>query len=198
MSAASVKATIRDQALAKRALAHEAAVEETFDALAAHALDLLSDKDFLEHERTVVACYWPIKNEACTIRIVEALMVSPVTLALPAIVDGEVVFRTVEDGVALTQGPFGTREPPADRPVVRPNALIVPLLAFDLRGARLGYGKGYYDRTLRSLRATGPVFAMGLAFEAQRVDILPWEAWDEPLDAVVTEVRVREFSRSVR
>jgi 5-formyltetrahydrofolate cyclo-ligase len=119
-------------------------------------------------------------------------------VALPAIVDGDLVFRAIPAEVTLTPGPLGTREPPANLAAVRPQALIVPTLAFDLRGARLGYGKGYYDRTLRALRATGPVFAVGLAYEAQRVDILPWESWDEPLDAVVTEIRVREFSRSVR
>jgi 5-formyltetrahydrofolate cyclo-ligase len=191
------KSALRRQALDRRDLAHEAAVEETHDGLNANMLDLLSDKGFLT-EGTVIAGYWPINSEADPVRILEDLLAAKVTVALPAIVDGDLVFRAISEGVSLTPGPLGTQEPPAHLPSVRPKALIVPTLAFDLRGARLGYGKGYYDRALRALRATGPVFATGLAYEAQRVDILPWESWDEPLDAAVTEIRVREFSRSAR
>jgi 5-formyltetrahydrofolate cyclo-ligase len=197
MSTASVKATLRDQALHKRALAHEAAIEETFDALSANMLDLLTDKGFGAAGR-VVAGYWPIGAEADPLPALQDLRAAGVTIALPCIEGADLTFRELGDPDALEPGPKGTSQPATSQPLVRPQALIVPLLAFDLRGARLGYGKGYYDRALRTLRAGGPIFAVGLAFEAQRVDILPWEEWDEPLDGVVTEVRIREFSRSVR
>lgn len=197
MNTAAAKAALRDQALAKRALAHEAAIEETFDALAANMLDLLTDKGFTAQGR-VVAGYWPIGAEADPLRILQDLQAAGVTVALPCIEGADLTFRALGDPDHLLPGPKGTQQPPPSQPAVRPEALIVPLLAFDLRGARLGYGKGYYDRALRTLRAGGPVFATGLAFEAQRVDILPWEDWDEPLDGVVSEVRIREFSRSIR
>jgi 5-formyltetrahydrofolate cyclo-ligase len=197
MPAAQTKAALRDQAIAKRELAREAAIEETFDSQSANMLDLLSDKGFVEAGR-IIAGYWPIGAEADPIPVVQDLLAAGVHVALPCIEGDDLIFREMGDVAALTPGPKGTRQPSSSQPVLRPHALIVPLLAFDLRGARLGYGKGYYDRALRAFRATAPVFAVGLAFEAQRVDILPWESWDEPLDAVVTEVRIREFSRSVR
>jgi 5-formyltetrahydrofolate cyclo-ligase len=197
MPAAQTKAALRDQALSKRELAREAAIEDTFDAQSANMLDLLSDKGFVERGR-VIAGYWPIGAEADPIPVLQDLLAAGVSVALPCIEGADLTFREMGDVAALVPGSKGTRQPASSQPVLRPSALIVPLLAFDLRGARLGYGKGYYDRALRALRATGPVFAVGLAFEAQRFDILPWEEWDEPLDAVVTEVRIREFSRSVR
>lgn len=197
MSTAAAKSALRDQALAKRDLAREAAIEETFDALSANMLDLLADKGFCS-AGGVVAGYWPIGAEADPIPVLQDLQAAGVNVALPCIEGADLIFRELGDPDALQAGPKGTRQPPSTQPALRPNALIVPLLAFDLRGARLGYGKGYYDRALRALRFSGPVFAVGLAFEAQRIDILPREEWDEPLDAVVTEVRIREFSRSVR
>lgn len=197
MSTASVKASLRESALAKRELAHEAAIEETFDALSANMLDLLTDKGF-GGPGQAVAGYWPIGAEADPLPILQDLMAAGVIIALPCIEGADLTFREIGDPDLLVPGPKGTSQPPVTQNAVRPHALIVPLLAFDLRGARLGYGKGYYDRALRTLRTAGPVFAVGLAFEAQRVDILPWEDWDEPLDGVVTEVRIREFTRSVR
>ncbi len=78
---------------------------------------------------------------------------------------------------------------------VEPQVLIVPLLAFDARGYRLGYGGGFYDRTLEGLRARRPVLAVGLAFAAQEVAAVPVEPTDQRLDAVVTETGVTEFAR---
>lgn len=197
MSTAAVKSALRDQALVKRELAREAAIEETFDALSANMLDLLADKGFADSGR-IVSGYWPIGAEADPLPVLQDLQAGAVTVALPCIEGAHLVFRELGHPDALVAGPKGTSQPAATQRALRPHALIVPLLAFDLRGARLGYGKGYYDRALRALRATGPIFAVGFAFEAQRVDILPWEEWDEPLDGVVTEIRIREFSRSVR
>lgn len=68
-----------------------------------------------------------------------------------------------------------------------PEILIVPLVAFDREGGRLGYGGGFYDRTLKGLRARGPVFAIGYAFSAQEAENLPLESTDQPLDMIVTE-----------
>lgn len=88
--------------------------------------------------------------------------------------------------VELIEGAFGVMIPARQRPVV-PRVLIVPMLAFDGRGYRLGYGGGFYDRTLEKLRATGDITAIGLAYSAQMFEALPVEDTDQPLDMIVTE-----------
>ncbi|PKP70572.1 MAG: 5-formyltetrahydrofolate cyclo-ligase, partial [Alphaproteobacteria bacterium HGW-Alphaproteobacteria-4] len=95
-------------------------------------------------------------------------------------------FRAWAPGVAMQRGQFGALIPAAGA-WLTPRVLIVPLLAFDARGYRLGYGGGYYDRTLAALRARGPVTAIGFAFAAQQVPEVPTEATDEKLDLLVTD-----------
>jgi 5-formyltetrahydrofolate cyclo-ligase len=87
-------------------------------------------------------------------------------------------------------------EPAASAKERRPDLLIVPLLAFDNDGYRLGYGAGYYDRYLSEHRAKRTIRAIGIAYAGQHVDKLPHEPHDEPLDAVVTEERVWRFERN--
>lgn len=86
----------------------------------------------------------------------------------------------------LVPGPFGAAVPET-LDYFDPEVLIVPLVAFSRRGERLGYGGGFYDRTLEALRSRGPVLAIGFAFEAQEDPDLPQEATDQPLDLIVTE-----------
>jgi 5-formyltetrahydrofolate cyclo-ligase len=95
-------------------------------------------------------------------------------------------FRSWVPGVAVVRGPFGV-EVPAEGDWVEPDLLVVPLLAFDGAGHRLGYGAGFYDRTLAGLRARRRVVALGFAYAAQQVDAVPRDATDARLDAVVTE-----------
>ncbi|MBN2905188.1 MAG: 5-formyltetrahydrofolate cyclo-ligase [Rhodobacteraceae bacterium] len=87
---------------------------------------------------------------------------------------------------AMQPGRFGAQVPCAQTPIV-PQVVIVPLVAFDRSGTRLGYGGGFYDRTLAALRAAGPVLAVGLAYGAQELANLPADPTDQPLDAIVTE-----------
>lgn len=101
-------------------------------------------------------------------------------------------FRRWTPEVQMIEGPFGAQIP-AKGPDITPALLIVPLVAFDADGYRLGYGGGFYDRTLAGLRAAGPVMAVGFAFAAQEADALPREATDQRLDAVVTEDGARRF-----
>jgi 5-formyltetrahydrofolate cyclo-ligase len=101
-------------------------------------------------------------------------------------------FREWTPGCALVPGDFGALIP-AEGAWLEPEVLIVPLLAFDARGYRLGYGGGFYDRTLEGLRARRPTLAVGFAFAAQEVAEVPIDATDQRLDAVVTEAGVREF-----
>jgi len=104
-------------------------------------------------------------------------------------------FARWSPGCALKEGPFGAMIP-AQGEVMTPEIVIVPLVAFDRRGGRLGYGGGFYDRTLELLRAARPTMAIGFAYGAQEDDSLPLEATDQPLDMVVTEAEVIEIGRA--
>ena len=101
-------------------------------------------------------------------------------------------FREWTPGCVMQMGAFGA-EIPVDGAWVEPLVLIVPLLAFDARGFRLGYGGGFYDRTLEELRARRPTLAVGFAFAAQEMDGVPIDKTDQRLDAIVTEQGVRLF-----
>src|SRR5262249_29606618 len=90
-------------------------------------------------------------------------------------------------GAAVTPGAFGVPEPGEDCDTVEPELLLVPLLAFDRAGRRLGYGQGHFDRTLAGLRARRPTVAVGIAFAAQEVACVPTDPQDQLLGGVVTE-----------
>lgn len=102
------------------------------------------------------------------------------------------VFHEWTLGGTMVDGPFGASVPAEGIPMV-PEVVIVPLVAFDRKGNRLGYGGGFYDRTLEGLRARGPVYAVGYAWAAQEADDLPLEPTDQPLDAIVTEAETLLF-----
>ena len=101
-------------------------------------------------------------------------------------------FREWTQGCAMEPGTFGAAIP-AEGAWIEPQVLIVPLLAFDARGYRLGYGGGYYDRTLERLRARMPVLAVGFAYSAQELAEVPIDPTDQRLDAIVTESGLRLF-----
>jgi len=98
-------------------------------------------------------------------------------------------FHLWSPGQSLIKSAFGVAEPRAETVQLVPDLVIVPLLAFDELGHRMGYGQGHYDRTLEALRACHPVVAIGLAFEAQRVAFVPREDHDQPLDGILTQSR---------
>jgi 5-formyltetrahydrofolate cyclo-ligase len=107
-------------------------------------------------------------------------------IALPRVeATGEMTFRALE-ATGLEKGPFGLMQPTERAPVLRPSLVLAPLLAFDLRGRRLGYGKGHYDRAITALRASGRVFYLGLAYDQQQADVVPQEPHDMLLDWVET------------
>ena len=111
--------------------------------------------------------------------------------ALPAVVapGAALIFRRWQPGDRLAEAGFGTREPGAHAIEVVPDMVLAPLLAFDDAGRRLGYGGGYYDRTLGALRAAGRVIAVGVGYQAQRIEEVPSGDGDETLDWIVTEER---------
>ncbi|WP_027259488.1 5-formyltetrahydrofolate cyclo-ligase [Leisingera aquimarina] len=103
-------------------------------------------------------------------------------------------FSRWQPEVPLRDGPFGAMVPETDD-FFEPEILIVPLVAFDAKGGRLGYGGGFYDRTLELLRGKRATLAIGFAFDAQEAEDLPLEPTDQPLDMLVTESRILQFSR---
>jgi 5-formyltetrahydrofolate cyclo-ligase len=134
----------------------------------------------------IVAGYWPIREEADPRQLMKALG-GP--LALPRIEGKTLSFRRWREGDALVDNQHGIAEPRADAEVLTPDVVLVPLLAFDLTGHRLGYGGGYYDRTLAALNAR----TIGVAYAGQRVESLPREPHDHPLEAVLTENGLTRF-----
>lgn len=168
------KAALRALALAARARGGDQ------EALTRHLAAALAP-----HRGTVLSGYWPMQNEADP-RPAMAAHDGPVCLP---VVPGKAVpllFRRW-DGGPLVPGPFGTAHPPDSQPLLRPDVLIVPLAGFDRAGNRIGYGGGYYDRTLQLLRETGPVTAIGLAFAVQELPDIPADPFDQPLDLIVTD-----------
>jgi 5-formyltetrahydrofolate cyclo-ligase len=145
-----------------------------------------------------VAGFLSIGEEIDTLPTLSALAAAGHPLCLP-VMQGKaapLLFRAWAPGDAVTERMWGIREPLATKPAVVPDVLLVPLLAFDRAGWRLGYGGGFYDRTLRFLRQRGRgVVAMGLAFDAQEVDAVPHLDYDEPLDWVLTPTRLVHCTR---
>ena len=138
----------------------------------------------------VVAGYWPLAGEFDPRPAMDRLAARGHPLALPRVQGWgrPLAFHAWQPGDPLLPGPFQVMEPGSDAPVVDPRVLLVPLLAFDRAGRRLGYGAGYYDMVLRDLRAQSPApVAIGVAFAAQEVDEVPTGPRDQTLDAVVTE-----------
>ena len=144
---------------------------------------------------SVVGGYAAFGDEADPRILLEKFAAGGCTLALPRVAakDAPLMFHRWNSGEDLHKGALGILEPAADTPLAYPHILLVPLLAFDARGHRLGYGGGYYDRTLDYLRANSTVRAIGVAYAGQEVKELPREAHDHALDAVITETNVREF-----
>lgn len=186
---------MRKQAMARRAAIHRARGQEVARAVHRHFTTALSDGLPLASGDTVSA-YWPMGNEFDVRPLLGALDEMGCVCALPVVGPRTepLKFRRWRRGDVLVPAGFGTHEPAEHAAPVTPMLLLVPLLAFDDAGFRLGYGAGYYDRTLHALRAAGEVCAVGVAFEAQRVDAVPREAHDQPLDWVVTEAGARRPS----
>jgi len=137
----------------------------------------------------IVSGFSPMKSEIDPIPLMRRLADIGAQLALPVVVaKGQpLVMRSWTVGDHLQAGTWGIREPELAAALVEPDVLIVPLLAFDRRGHRIGYGAGYYDMTLTALRQRKPVVAIGIAFAIQEIDAVPDEPGDARLDFVMTE-----------
>lgn len=158
--------------------------------LTAHFLHAVSPRP-----DAIIAGYWPKGRELDPRGLMQNLAARGHRIVLPVVTEGtrRLLFSAWEEG-GLTPGPYGLRQPdPARLHAVDPDIVLMPLLAFDDAGNRLGYGGGYYDATLADLRQRRPVTALGLAFSAQRMKALPHEPHDQKLDGIITEAGAMTF-----
>ncbi|MEM7669295.1 MAG: 5-formyltetrahydrofolate cyclo-ligase [Pseudomonadota bacterium] len=184
------KAQMRKSVFARRRDAHGAAGGK---ALAARDHFLVAR---MHVGSKVVSGYRPIRTEIDPTPLMEALSNAGHTLCVPVIQGRGLSLRFAEwvPGAAMTAGPFGA-EVPENLRWVEPELLIAPLVAFDRACWRLGYGGGFYDRSLEELRAKRPTRAVGYAYSAQEVDAIPREPTDQPLDGIVTELGLIRTSK---
>lgn len=176
------KAELRKEALTRRMAVPQA---DRADAAKAAAEAFLEGVPL--HAGQVVALYWPIRDEIDCKPLLTRLVDSGQPIALPVVLgeDMPLELRLWEEGQPLYPSGFGTLAPADTAPVVTPDIVVIPLLGFDKSGTRLGYGKGYYDRTLAAM-ASKPLL-VGYAFADQELDFIPRLAHDRPLDLLVTE-----------
>ena len=186
------KAALRREALTRR------------DALPADlrqaAAEMIARRDFPLDVRPgmLVSGFSPIGSEINPLPLMRRLADRGARLALP-IVSGRgrpLVFRAWMFGEPLGKGVWGIREPPAEAAEIDPDILLVPLAAFDRTGHRIGYGAGYFDLTLTSLRSRKSIVAVGLAYAAQEIPAVPTTARDARLDLVLTEREIIDFRKA--
>lgn len=184
MNIAAEKQTARKAAMAQRKLAHTAAIGAG-GAAAAHLLAWLETQPKL----TTVSGYMPIHTELDILPAMFALHEKGYALCVPVIMGKAMPlkFSAWTPDTKMVKGPFGAMVP-ENSTWLRPELLLCPMLAFDDAGQRMGYGGGFYDRTIAKL---SPVRALGFAYAAQQVKCLPTEPTDMPLEGVITEVGLR-------
>ncbi len=190
-SGAALKAWLRKEMFARRKAAYADADAKT-QAANARLLDVISapgDK--------VVAGYRPIRTEIDPTPAMTELANAGVRIAVPVIEakDSPLLFHEWTPDCEMVEGAFGA-EVPANPIRLYPEILITPLVGWDRKGWRLGYGGGFYDRSLEQLRSHRPVQAIGFAYAAQEMGEAPREKTDQRLDAVVTETEIISFGKS--
>jgi 5-formyltetrahydrofolate cyclo-ligase len=181
MSLADEKRALRAAAQAAREVAARAADDRARAAATARLLAALAGA-------RAVSGYLPIRDEIDPLPALAALHAAGVAVCMPVVAGRglPLTFRLWSPGCALAEGPFRVMIPAEDRPAT-PQALVTPMLAFDRAGYRLGYGGGFYDRTLAALRAAGSARAVGFAWAGQEVARVPRDETDARLDLIVTE-----------
>ena len=185
------KAALRREALARRAALDPAARAALSRRLAEEGLRLAR-----LWRPQIVSAFHPLPGEPDTLPLLTALAEHGFATALPVVAGrgSPLVFRLWRPGDPTRAGAMSIREPLDEAPAVDPDLLFVPLACFDRRGNRIGYGAGYYDRTLARLRALKPIHAAGVAYGVCEVASVPYEAHDQSLGAIVTEQETILFS----
>jgi 5-formyltetrahydrofolate cyclo-ligase len=177
------KERIRREALARRDAMLPEMRQAAAEAIAAREFPLAITPG------AIVSGFMALKSEINPLPLMQKLAGEGAQLALPAIAGRgkPLMLRAWEPGAPLGRGQWGIREPTAEAAEVEPDIVLVPLLAFDRAGHRIGYGAGYYDLTLARLRARKAVIAVGIAFAVQEVAAVPTTPRDAHLDLVLTE-----------
>jgi len=185
-----LKTEMREQVLARRSILASQDRVDAADVAAKHFLDEIQIDSGM-----CIAAYWPIRDEIDCRPLLISLMDSMHSVCLPMVMGDEVPleFRLWEAGAPLYPAGFGTLAPAETAPTVEPDLIIIPLLGFDQFGTRLGYGKGYYDRTIAGMDKNPTL--VGYAYSVQELENIPRETHDIPLDYVVTEIGVRRFGK---
>lgn len=184
MDLAAIKTSARKAAAQRRAEAHATLRDSAGEVLAARGLPAAASQP-----PRIISGFIPYKSEISTVALLNRLRHDGWRTALPVVV-GEglpLVFRLWQPGEPLVPGVWDIPIPPATAAEVDPDVLLVPGLSYDRAGYRLGYGGGFYDRTLEKLRKAKPVLAVGVAYHAQLVDQVPRGGHDAPLDYILTE-----------
>lgn len=181
-------------ALRQRALVLRAGVPRDVRAAAAQAAAEHFFRAIRLPPGAIVAGYWPIRDELDCRPVLTRLMDTRQPVCLPVVLGEErpLELRLWEEGAALYPSGFGTLAPSEMAPRAEPDVILMPLVGFDRAGTRLGYGGGYYDRTLEAMEHTPRL--VGFAYSVQEFDHVPREPHDIPLDAVVTEKGARVFA----
>lgn len=188
MTLTEAKAELRKTLLARRKIVHGAGGD-------AAANRRLADRLGEVRRGVIIAGYRPIRTEIDPTPTMAALALAGARVCVPVIETAEapLKFREWTPGCAMVEGAFKA-EIPASGAWLTPSILITPLVGWSRSGWRIGYGGGFYDRTLERLRAEGDALAIGFAYAAQEVDAASPEATDQRLDAIVTETEVVEIS----
>ena len=147
---------------------------------------------------TIIAGYFPILGEVDIKNILYKFSNMGATLLLPVIEKNkmEMNFHNWIISEPLETGPFNTLQPSDDNEVFYPDVVFVPLLAFDYRGYRVGYGKGFYDKIIRRLKEKKDFVAYGIAYDWQEIPLVPKDEFDMPLDGVFTPKRFLKVSKA--
>jgi 5-formyltetrahydrofolate cyclo-ligase len=186
------KADIRREAVARRAALPPAERAAAAATIAARTLPVAVATG------AIVSGFSPLKSEINPVPLMRAFGAAGAQLALPVVMGKgkPLTMRAWTFGAPLASGVWGIREPPPSAPEVFPDILIVPLLAFDRAGQRIGYGAGYYDMTIARLRGMKAVTAIGIAYAAQEITQVPVTPRDAALDLVLTEREVIDLRKS--
>ena len=182
-----LKKRLRDKATSIRGEISNEAAAEAADAIATHFF-----RTWSPGRSKVVAGFWPINSEINIRPLIENLYRAGCDIVLPEVVAPSKVllFRKWTPGAQMTKGSYKTSVLTANAAVMEPDWILVPLLAFDPERFRLGYGGGYYDVTLSQLAKKREIFTIGVAYDIQKIDVVPRESSDFQLDAILTENRV--------
>lgn len=183
MSVAALKKDMRRDAKTARSRAFAEHGTGASEAIARHGIGFAGTPS-----PAIVSGFLAIGDEIDPTPLMRRLLGEGYRLCLP-VMEGKgkpLVFRAWSPGEPLAETMWGIREPLPEAPVLDPDIVLGPLLAFDTKGYRLGYGGGFYDRTLARLRALKPIASIGIAFDEQKVDAVPHVDYDERLDWILT------------